>query len=197
MKHTLVVLFLLMSVSAVAQTPQPRAVRLYRYNDQVVLADSVGASPVTYPASLVSLRSVRNLIEVVVGSASVYYRPAQLLNSQGVAYGSTVSTSINNFLATAPKTSPAGIGSVADVNTSFSNTTQVINSTGKIYLLLTNVGSSTATVTVGTVSYSVPAGAAWEYRAIQDQFTGLYTPIPSVTITATSTTININQKCVQ
>ncbi|RYF57521.1 MAG: hypothetical protein EOO39_35335, partial [Cytophagaceae bacterium] len=172
MRTYLFLLCMLAGLTSFAQPVQPKAVRLYRVNDQVVMADSLGAAPTSYPASQVSIRSFRNVIEVAVGSASVYYRPAQLLGSTGVAYGSTVTGAINAYLTLM---STSGFGGIADVNSTISNTTQSINSTGKIYLLLTNVGAAAATVTVGTASYPVAVGATWEYTAIQDRRSGLYT----------------------
>ncbi|MBO0947233.1 hypothetical protein [Fibrella forsythiae] len=198
MRTYLFLLCMLAGLTSFAQPVQPKAVRLYRVNDQVVIADSLGAAPTSYPTSQVSIRSFRNVIEVAVGSASVYYRPDQLLNAAGVAYGNTVTSAINTYLATIPSTgsstvstsTTATFGTVQPLIVDYT-TSATITTTSVIDLLIENVGTGTASMTYAGVTYSLATGDQRRFLARTDPTSGKLTPYPSITVNGTASTVRV------
>ncbi|MCX6218329.1 hypothetical protein [Spirosoma sp.] len=113
MKHVQILFLLLFgALSAKAQVPDPYPIRIYRFADQVSIADSNGNNGQAYAYSNVTVRSINNLLRVtIVGQAGKYYRPAQFRNVSGVPYGSTADAAYLAYLLATPASSGGGGGS--------------------------------------------------------------------------------------
>ncbi|MCX6218331.1 fibronectin type III domain-containing protein [Spirosoma sp.] len=113
MKHVQILLLLLMgAITAQGQVTDPNPIRIYRFADQVSIADSNGNNGQAYAFSNVTVRSINNLLRVtIVGQAGKYYKPSQFRNVSGVPYGSTADAAYLAYLLATPSGGGGGGGS--------------------------------------------------------------------------------------
>lgn len=99
-------LFLVWSKLAFAQISQPKAMRVYRDRDQIILADSSGANPNTFPASKVSITPIGNRVRVGIDNTYMYFPLAKFRDKNGNAYSTTsVDSAVTRYVKTLPDAS--------------------------------------------------------------------------------------------
>ncbi|WP_461080061.1 chitobiase/beta-hexosaminidase C-terminal domain-containing protein [Spirosoma flavus] len=132
MKHLLSICLLLLTMSVQAQLIglQPKAMRVYRVNDQVMIRDSAAAkSPDVFSSSAVSVGPGRNSVRVTVDYADMYFPITKFLKSDGTPYSTvSVDAAVNAYVASLPTTGgPTSLTGLDNSVTKFTSLSDVIS----------------------------------------------------------------------
>ncbi|MBD2753784.1 hypothetical protein [Spirosoma validum] len=187
---------ILLSLAAQAQN------QVYQAGDKIIVAKSDGTGAYGYPSSevLFGVESGKILMDWR-GTRIFFLTPAQFLSSSGSAWGVTADAAFTAFKATWPTFSgggggggggsftPATFGSGPPVATSYTTNAGTISTTGTLYMLIQNIGSTTATVTYAGVTTNLEAKEQYEYVANYDRTSNKYSPFAALSINATGTTV--------
>jgi hypothetical protein len=109
-------MLMLASIGAIAQTPQPTPIRVYRNGANVATANAAGVVTGIYNDTQISVAQSGSLIRLTIYGASEFYTPAFFLNDQGAAWGNTVGSALNAYNASIPVNSGGGGGGVLTTN---------------------------------------------------------------------------------